>query len=79
MARFRGTVQGNRGEASRLGHATTGLETTAATWNQQFTTHLYVDSAGNDCVRISVRDLRHGASRTIFEGPTYLALDKAAA
>lgn len=33
MARFRGTVQGNRGEASRLGHVTTGLSVTARGWS----------------------------------------------
>ena len=33
MARFRGTVVGNRSVASRLGHATSGLEVTANGWN----------------------------------------------
>jgi hypothetical protein len=30
MAQFYGTVQGGRGQASRLGHKTTGLETTCS-------------------------------------------------
>ena len=33
MAHFRGTVKGGRGEASRLGHKTTGLTTTCNSWN----------------------------------------------
>jgi hypothetical protein len=33
MARFRGTVQGGRGAASKLGHATTGLTTTTNGWD----------------------------------------------
>jgi hypothetical protein len=33
MARFRGTVQGQRGEASRLGNAKTGLTVTANGWD----------------------------------------------
>jgi hypothetical protein len=32
MARFRGTVRGGRGEASRLGHKTTGLVVKARGW-----------------------------------------------
>lgn len=33
MAHFRGTVQGGRSEASRLGHKTTGLTVNACSWN----------------------------------------------
>lgn len=33
MAHFRGTVQGGRSEASRLGHKTTGLRVSANGWN----------------------------------------------
>ena len=32
MAHFRGTVQGGRGEASRLGHANSGLQVTCNGW-----------------------------------------------
>ena len=32
MAEFRGTVQGNRGEASGLGHKNSGLVTECNTW-----------------------------------------------
>jgi hypothetical protein len=33
MAHFRGTVEGGRGKASRLGHASTGLTVTANGWD----------------------------------------------
>ncbi|AYB70601.1 hypothetical protein SEA_SERENDIPITOUS_60 [Mycobacterium phage Serendipitous] len=33
MAQFRGTVQGNRGEASRLGSKNSGLDVSASGWN----------------------------------------------
>jgi hypothetical protein len=33
MAQFRGTVQGGRSEASRLGHKNTGLTTTTNGWS----------------------------------------------
>lgn len=33
MAQFRGTVQGNRGEASRLGNKSSGLTVTCNGWN----------------------------------------------
>ncbi len=33
MAQFRGTLEGARGSASRLGHATSGLVVTARGWD----------------------------------------------
>ena len=33
MAQFRGTVKGNKSEASRLGHKTTGLRVECNGWN----------------------------------------------
>lgn len=41
MARYRGTVRGGRGEASRLGHKTTGLTTVAKSWHGIIETRLY--------------------------------------
>lgn len=32
MSRFYGTVQGNKGQATRCGHATSGIRTEAAGW-----------------------------------------------
>jgi len=37
MAQFRGTVEGNRGEASRLGTPASGMVTTCNGWNMGVT------------------------------------------
>lgn len=56
MAQFRGTVHGNRGEASRLGHKSGGLTTCASTWTKHVRTHLYVDEQDRECVQLTVND-----------------------
>jgi hypothetical protein len=69
MARFRGTVQGGRGEASRLGHSTAGLVVLAQSYSGDVFVHLY-DYQGQDQVRIRVG--HHGESRVgkiIYDGP----------
>lgn len=52
MARFRGTVQGGRSEASRLGHGgTAGLRTTANGWDQGVEVRAFADM-GADVHRV---------------------------
>ena len=70
MARFYGTVQGGRGMATRLGHATSGLHVTA----QSFTGDVEVwlqDCNGEDHVTINV--VPHagsvGSGKTLYSGP----------
>jgi hypothetical protein len=53
MAHFYGTVQGNRGEASRLGSKDSGLETLAASWAGAIRVSLFVDPAGRDAYRVT--------------------------
>lgn len=54
MAHFYGTIKGQRGQASRLGGKTSGLETYAASWQGAVSVRLWVDEAtGKD---MSVRD-----------------------
>lgn len=70
MARFYGTVQGGRGRATRLGHASSGLHVTA----QGFAGDIVVDlenRAGDDWVYIGVRphDDCGGLRKTIYHGP----------
>lgn len=70
MAHFYGTIQGSRGEASRLGGKNTGLQTTAASWHGAVRTVLYVDDKGRDCARVSLTPWQgRGISRDVFEGP----------
>lgn len=68
MARFYGTVQGVRGEATRLGHASSGLRVTAQSYSGDVCIRLYANG-DIDCVEIQVEG--HGCSRgkTIYRGP----------
>lgn len=69
MAHFYGTLQGARGEASRLGHASSGLQTVAASWQGAVKTSLY-ERDGVDMARVELMPWRgQGCSRTIYDGP----------
>ena len=52
MSHFYGTVQGNKGEASRGGTKESGLHTYCASWSGAIRCCAYVDSDGVDCVRV---------------------------
>lgn len=72
MAQFRGTVQGNRGEAHRLGHKKEGLRTTAYGWQGGIVVDLhYDDISGRDyaTVRMVPGASRAGESYTLYHGP----------
>lgn len=43
MAALIGNLHGNRGEASRLGSAKSGIHSRLATWNGEISTHLEAD------------------------------------
>lgn len=69
MAQFRGTIQGFRGEASRLGSKDSGLHVTAASWEGAVRVDLFVAN-GVDiaCVRLQPHH-GQGTSRILYEGP----------
>lgn len=48
MAHFRGTLTGNRGEASRLGTKNSGLHGTANGWNVGVSFDLWYDEEKNE-------------------------------
>ena len=54
MAHFRGTVQGNRAEASRLGTKNSGLVVTANGWEIGVDVRLGINKEGEDFVDITV-------------------------
>jgi len=55
MARFRGTVKGNREETSRLGTITSGIQVTCNGWNLGVTVTGMVDrETGEDKFRIEI-------------------------
>lgn len=74
MARFMGTVNGTRGEASRLGTDKSGLTTVAASWSGSVRVYLYVRHGegygeGEDWADVYLEPW-HGAgvSRLLFSG-----------
>lgn len=48
MARFRATIEGQRGQASRLGSKTSGLFVTANGWDRGVSVVVRVDTDGLD-------------------------------
>lgn len=70
MARFYGIVQGNRGEASRLGHAKDGLTVKACSYQGAIRVHVYAKGEV-DMVRIEAVQ-HHGSDSVqgvIYDGP----------
>lgn len=67
MSRFYGTLQGNRGRATRQGIR--DLRTIAASWKGCIVVDLYIDGQDRDCFRIS-QDRWQGSGRfeVIAEG-----------
>lgn len=68
MARFRGTVQGGRGEGSRLGHVSTGLTTRANGWSGRISTRLFVNERDEDWASVHHED-NAGNCKTLYHGP----------
>lgn len=69
MAHFYGTIQGARGEASRLGHKSSGLSAYAASWQGAVAIQMYEE---NGIDKVSVRLTTHhgaGSDRVLYEGP----------
>ena len=67
MAHFRGTVQGNRTEASRLGHKSTGLVTTCNGWHVGVTCKAFVaEDTGEDIIRVFVTGGSNGGRETVL-------------
>ena len=65
MARFLGEVQGNRGQAHRLGYKSGGLTVRARSFIGDIAVALYVDKDDNDCARISISG-HHGFGYTLL-------------
>jgi hypothetical protein len=74
MARYRGTLRGCRGEASRLGHSSSGLTTVAASWQGAVRVELYADGDRDFARVILTRHRGVGIERLLFDGPVNGAL-----
>lgn len=71
MSRFYGVMKGTRGEVTRLGHKTSGLRTTAASYSGCVRTQLWYDaSTDTDMVSVWIQPWQgHGVSLRLYEGP----------
>jgi hypothetical protein len=77
MARFYGTVKGGRGEASRLGHPSSGLRVAAQSHSGDIVVDLH-DQDGEDYVHIFVREHVTRAKKSIYSGPIATLLSNSA-
>lgn len=58
MAHFRAVIQGSRGEASRLGHKSTGISVKAQTWGWDLSVFVvHRDGDGHDIAHLEL--VRH--------------------
>jgi hypothetical protein len=69
MAHFYGTLKGSRGEATRCGTKSSGMDTVAASWQGAVKVYLY-EKDGTDMARVELAPW-HGAGtrKVIYEGP----------
>lgn len=69
MAHFYGTIQGSRGEASRLGGKESGLRVYAASWSGAVGVRLY-EKDGVDYANVYLTK-HHGAGteKSLYDGP----------
>lgn len=69
MGRYYGEVQGGKGEATRVGHVSTGIRTTAKTWYYSYTVYIspHYLYKGDDLVTVVKRNLHNGDEETVFE------------
>lgn len=73
MARFRGTLTGERGQSSKLGKG--HLNASINGWNDGIEVHLYGGPDGKDHARITVTGGSTGNKPpvTVFDGPLDIA------
>jgi hypothetical protein len=69
MAHFYGSIQGQRGEATRLGTKASGLHVTAASWQGAASVVLY-SSGDEDRARVRLHPWRgSGSNVLLYDGP----------
>jgi hypothetical protein len=70
MSHFYGILQGNRGEATRCGHKSSGLHTVAAAWSGAVQVDLLVNADGEDIAHVYLRTWHgNGVNQTLYMGP----------
>jgi hypothetical protein len=69
MAHFRGTVTGDKGEASRLGHKSTGLHVKANSWEGAIEVDLHYNKAQDcDIATVTLVPANNNSPVTLFTG-----------
>jgi hypothetical protein len=71
MSRFYGTLQGSRGQATRCGHKTSGMEVYGASYEGAVRTYLYYDEeTDTDMARVELTTWQgSGTNRVLYDGP----------
>jgi len=70
MAHFYGTVQGCRGEGTRIGTEKSGMVTYCASWDGAIRCSAYVNSKGIDCVTVEKKHWQgEGEDKLLYDGP----------
>ena len=64
MSHFYGTLQGSRGEATRCGTASSGIETYAASWKGAIRVEVFVDKNGKDAYRVTRQPWQYSGGPT---------------
>lgn len=73
MAALYGSIQGNRGEATRMGSKSSGIRSYVQTWDARVTVQLEADGT----CRIVASDWQRGGTRIpIFEGNVHELLEQ---
>jgi len=68
MSRFYASIQGNRGEATRQGTPSSGIEGHIRGWNIGVRVYCFVDDDGKDAVRVTLTGGSRNSSSTKFLG-----------
>ena len=69
MAQFYGSLNGSRGEVTRLGTKSSGLRTVAASWAGAVEVNLY-ERDGIDYARVALKPWRgYGVQHELYDGP----------
>jgi hypothetical protein len=71
MAHFYGTLKGSRGEATRCGTKSSGVQVTAASWSGAVTVELYHNAeTGQDMAHVYLRPWHgRGTDLALYSGP----------
>lgn len=68
MSKFYGSIQGNRGVATRGGSSSSGIKSSVQSWNGSVINELSYNSNGELCIRVEVAEGSSRYGSLIFSG-----------